>query len=276
MPGGTLLEDVSEIRRQLVRPDRLEAAARRHEHGGRGSSERLGGRLRDRLERRGARQRLPEHGRDPVEAALNPRLPCALREHLGVPQRERREPGESLENARVPLREAAALATTDAEHAAHLVAPGHRRRDHVGEAFVRRMRNRRRDLAVRALDQRPTFANRGAGEPVGRRELEAEQRLPEAVHRDAAEEPALVVEEVAVGGVCVEQLGELIGQPLEDDRQLELAAEDVGRTKKRALLRELLLVRLQRLLERDARRAAARARRPPPRRASASPLGRRR
>ena len=237
---------------QLVRPDRLEPAARRDEHGGRAPAERLGRGLGDRLERRGAGERLPEHRRDPVEAALDPRLPRALREHLGVPQRERGEPRERLEDVRVPLREAAPLAPADAEHPAHLVAPEHRRGDHVGEAVVGRMRHRRGDLAVRALDQRPPLADGGAGEALAHRELEAEQRAVEAVHRDAAEEAALAVEEVAVGGIGVEELGELVGQPLQDDRQVELAAEHVRRAEQGALLRELLLVPLQRLLERDA------------------------
>ena len=71
------------------------------------------------------------------------------------------------------------------------------------------------------------------------------------MHRDAAEEAALAVEEVAVGGVGVEELRELVGQPLQDDRQVELAAEHVRRPEQGALLRELLLVPLQRLLERD-------------------------
>ena len=223
-----------------------------HEHGGRAPSERLGSGLGDRLERRGAGQRLPEHRSDAVEAALDPRLPRALREHLGVAQRERGEPRERLEDVRVPVDEARSLAPPDAEHPVHLVAPEHRRGDHVGEAVVGRVRNRRRDLAVRALDQRPSLADGGARQALAHRELEVEQRPVEAVHRDAAEEAALAVEEVAVGGIGVEQLGELVGQPLQDDRQVELAAEHVRRPEQGALLRELLLVPLQRLLERDA------------------------
>ena len=144
------------------------------------------------------------------------------------------------------------LAAPDAEHPVHLVAPEHRRGDHVGEAVVGRVRNRRRDLAVRALDQRPSLTDGGAGQALAHRELEVEQRPVEAVHRDAAEEAALAVEEVAVGGIGVEELGELVGQPLQHDRQVELAAEHVRRPEEGALLRELLLVPLQRLLERDA------------------------
>ncbi len=73
------------------------------------------------------------------------------------------------------------------------------------------------------------------------------------MHRDAAEEAALAVEEVAVGRVGVEELRELVCQTLEDDRQVELAAEHVRRPEQGGLLRELLLVPLQGLLERDTR-----------------------
>jgi hypothetical protein len=73
------------------------------------------------------------------------------------------------------------------------------------------------------------------------------------VHRDAPEDTAFAVEEVAVGGIGVEELRQLVGQPLQDDRQVELATEHVRRPQQRGLLRELLLVPLQRLLERDAR-----------------------
>jgi len=96
-------------------------------------------------------------------------------------RRKRRETRERLENVRVAFHEAAALAPADAEHAAHLVAPGHRRGDHVGEAIVGRMRDRRRDLAVGTLDQRPTLSGGRAGEALARRELEAEQRGVETV-----------------------------------------------------------------------------------------------
>ena len=251
-PQAPLGEDVAQIRRQLVRPDRFEAPARGPEYSGRAASERFGRRLGDRLERRGARERLPEHRGDPVEASLDPRLPFALREHLGIPDRQRRETRERLEDVRVPAHEATALAPADAEHAAHLVAPGHRRGDHVCEAAVRRVGNRLRDFAVRALDQRPRLPDGRTGEAVSQRKLETEQPSVEPVDRDAAEETTLAVEEVAVGGIGVEELCELVRQPLQHDRQVELAAEHVCRPEQGALLRELLLVPLQRLFERDA------------------------
>ena len=91
---------------------------------------------------------MAENRRDPVEAALDPGLARTLCEHLGIAQCKRREAGERLEDARILLLEPAALAPADTEHAEYLAAPEHRSRDHVGEAVVRRMRNRRRDLAV--------------------------------------------------------------------------------------------------------------------------------
>ena len=246
-----LLEDASELLRKLVRPDGLEAAARGDEHGGRAAPERLRGSLGDRLERGRAGERLTEHRGDPVEAALDPRLPSALGEHLGVAQRKRRESCERLEDARVPLLEAAARAPTDSEHAAHLVAPGHRSGHHVGESVVGRVRDRSGDLAVRALDQRCTFPHRCAGKTMADRELEAEQPRRETMDRDAAEDAALAIEEVAIRSIGVEELGELVGEPLEDHRQVELAAQHMRRPKQSGLLRELLLVLLQGLLEGD-------------------------
>ena len=71
------------------------------------------------------------------------------------------------------------------------------------------------------------------------------------MHRDATEEAALAVEEVTISRVGVEKLRELVGQTLEDDRQVELAAEHVRRPEQGGLLRKLLLVPLQGLLERD-------------------------
>ena len=79
------------------------------------------------------------------------------------------------------------------------------------------MRDGCRDLAVVALDQRPALPHGGAGQTLACRELEAEQRPVEAVHCDAAEEPALAVEQVAVGRVRVEQLRELVGESLQHD-----------------------------------------------------------
>ena len=222
-------------------------------HRGGGTPESLRRSLCDRLERRRAGERLTERGGDPVEAALDSCLPRALRKRLGVTYCERGEAGERLEHPGVAGPEAAAAAPPDSEHAAHLSAPRHRRSRHVGETLVRRVRDGALDRAVRALDERPPLADRRAGQPLVHRELEAEQRFVEAVHGDAAERPALAVEDVAVGCVGVEQIGELVGEPLEDDGKVELAAERVGGTEQRRLLGEPLLVLRERLLERDTR-----------------------
>ena len=73
------------------------------------------------------------------------------------------------------------------------------------------------------------------------------------MHRDAAEDSPFAIEEITVGGIGVEELGELVGQPLQHHRQVELAARHVRRLEQSGLLRELLLVSLQRLFERNAR-----------------------
>src|SRR6188472_1446652 len=94
---------------ELVRAGELERRTGAAEHGGRVAAERVGSRLRDRVERLLLRQRLAEHGRDPVEAALDLCPPRALLVGLGVPERNRRETGERLDQAQVRLLEAAGL-----------------------------------------------------------------------------------------------------------------------------------------------------------------------
>ena len=261
--------DLASVFRQLVRPDRLEPPARRDEHRGRAAPERLRGSLGDRLERRGAGQRLPEHGRDAVEAALDPCLPRALREHLGVPQRERRETGEGLEDARVPLANAASLAPPDAEHAAHLFAPEHRRGDHVGEALVGRMRNRR--CRSRRTCSRSAAGPRGPPRrrAPGHRELEAEQRRGRSRARRRSGRRRVR----GRGGSSRRRRRRAAAASWSASRcsttgrsssLLSTCAAEAGR-----LLRELLLVLASAPPRARRRPAAARARRPPPRRASA-------
>src|SRR5581483_299091 len=103
----------------------------------------------------------------------------------GVAERERREPGERLEDAGVASRERDAAPPADAEHALHLVAPPHRRDERVREALVRRRRHPLGELAVVAAGDRAPLADRDAGEPARRRELEPDERLVEAVQRRA-------------------------------------------------------------------------------------------
>ena len=85
---------------------------------------------------------------------------------------------------------------------------------------------------------------------IGNSKSSSDGSKPKA--RDAAEEPALAVEEVAVGSIGVEQVGELVGEPLEDDGKVELAAEHVSRTEQGACWASRSSFSAQRLLERDA------------------------
>ena len=70
---------------ELVAAGQLERRAGATEHCRRVAAERLGGRLRDGVERLLLGERLAEHGGDPVEAALDLGLPRALLVGLGVP-----------------------------------------------------------------------------------------------------------------------------------------------------------------------------------------------
>ena len=80
-----ILKVSGESLRQLVRAGELEPGAGRPEHRSRVAAERLRGGLRDSVERLPLRERLAQHSRDPVEAALDLRLPRALLVGLGVP-----------------------------------------------------------------------------------------------------------------------------------------------------------------------------------------------
>ena len=103
---------VVERRRELVgnavRGGELEPPRARHQHRGEGSPERLVRRVGDRVEGGRLREVLGQRGGDPVEAALDPRLANALLEARRVADRERREAGERLEQARARARRSAA------------------------------------------------------------------------------------------------------------------------------------------------------------------------
>ena len=159
-----LAQRLREGSRQLVGAGQREAPAVRHEHSGRCSTERLRRGLRNGVERRRARQRLAEHGRNTVEAALHACLARAAGERRSVAQCERCETGERLEHLGVTRRERPVAAPSDAEHALHLVAPAHRRDDGVREPLVGRVRHGIRQFAVLAADHRPALADRESGE----------------------------------------------------------------------------------------------------------------
>ena len=122
--------------RQLVRAGELEPRTGGAEHGGRVTAEGLRGGLCDRIQRLLLGEGLTQDGRDPVEAALDVRLACALLVRLGIPERDRREAREGLDQGQVGLLEAAGIARADAEHAADLAEREDRRFHHLGEARI--------------------------------------------------------------------------------------------------------------------------------------------
>ena len=125
-------------------PTTTEPAPGCDEHGRELAAERLGRRLRSGVVGLRQRQRLAEQRGDAVEAALHARLPRALAEALGVAERERRERREGLEQLDVGVRERARrVAHPDAEDAARLAGPDHRRDERAREPVVRRGAGRR-------------------------------------------------------------------------------------------------------------------------------------
>ena len=81
------------------------------------------------------------------------------------------------------------------------------------EALVRGVRDRcgKRQVLVRRDGAR--LPQRGRGDALRRCELEADEAGVEAMHGGAAKDAALVVEEIAVGGVGAEQLRHLLDEP---------------------------------------------------------------
>ena len=250
-----LLDPVRQRRREPLRQP-MRARERkgfrlRHQHRRAGAAERVGGGLRDGLEGRRARERLPEHRGDPIEAPLDTSLAGAAGERLGVPERERGEPCECLEHVGVALGELLAAPPSDPEHALHVVAPAHRGHDRLGETLVARVRHRIGQVAVPAADERPAFANREPRQPLRGTELEADEPGLEAVHGRATERPSLPVEEEAVRCVRLKQVGELVDEPLEHRVQIELAAQHLRGPQKRCLLGELLPILVEQAAEPD-------------------------
>ena len=134
-----------------------------------------------------------------------------LGEDLGVAQCQRGERRERLQELDVAGRERTVIAAEgDADHAAGLAAPDHRRDERAREPAVRLVRHGRVALGrhgARLLERR-------AGEPPFRRELEAEEAAVEPAHGRAAQDAPLGIEQVAVGGIRPEQLRDLVDQAL--------------------------------------------------------------
>ena len=210
--------------------------AARHQHGGRVAAERLGRGLGDRVEVSAQRERLAEQRRDPVEAALDPRLARRSLEALGVPQRERRERRRTPRAARrrrsENVRVASRIPTPSTPRASPPQTIG--ATSAPREALVGGVRHGSRDRAVAlAITGRPR-ARRRRREPWSGENSNPTSARVEAVHRGAAKHAALGVEQVAVGRVGVEQLGHLLDEPLEHGLELELARHDLRRVQQRA------------------------------------------
>ena len=237
----TALERAGQDGRDVVRADELQSSrsAARHQHGREGAAERLGRGERDRVQRLDEGERRAEHGGDAVEAALDARLARALLEGVRVPDGERGEAGERVEDVGVVgLERARAAAAADADHAQRPGGSGHRRHDRVREAGVGVMRNRTLDARVVGGDDGPAALDRLRGGTPARGELEADELRGHSVHGDTAQDAAAGVEEIAVGGVRVEELGDLVDEALEHGLEAQLRGERLGGAEERGLLLE--------------------------------------
>ena len=201
--AGAAHEERPQLVPDLEAPGELEVARYLAQHCGAGRPERLGRGLRDGVERRGRRERLAEHGGDPIEAALDAGLPHALLERFGVAERDRREPRERVQQRQVVLGEAVVLERADAEHATHLTAGRDRRVHHLGEDGVMLARRRLLGRLEAAFQHRRVELDRLRERALGR-DRAADLRLGQA-ENGAAAEPAAVLDDPAVGGVGADE-----------------------------------------------------------------------
>jgi hypothetical protein len=130
------------------------------------------------------------------------------------------------------------ITQADAEHAARLARPHHRRDERAREADVRLVRHRRFDRRIVVRGDRRRAVERRARDPELRRELEADERGIESVYRRAPEHAALHVQQVAVGRVRTEQLRHLFDEALQHRVELQLARHDLRGMQQRRLLFE--------------------------------------
>src|SRR5215218_2083186 len=214
---------LAHLRRKLVRAGDGEVAALRRDDGAEVTAERLDRGLRGRVQRLGERERLAEQLGDPVEGLLDARLMRPLAEALRVAERERREARERLEQLQVAVVEGAApIPDADAEHAAGLAGPDHRRHERPRNPLVCGMRE--------------------LGDALVRLHLESDEPCVDAVDGGAVEDAARLVEEVAVGSVRSEELRDLPDEALKHRVELQLARHHLRRAQERALLLEPALV----------------------------------
>ena len=201
---------------------------------------------------RAARRARSRSGRSRAGPASGAR---ALLEALRVPQRERREVREGLQQPRRRPREAPlGVAGADAEDAHHLAGPAHRRDDRAAEVLVDRVRDRLRQCGVVVREHRPATCDRAPREASVGGKLEADEALEQAVYRSAAEHAALGLDQETVHRLGVEQRGDLVDEPLQDRLQLELARHCLRGLEQRRLLPEppLVLLKQVRRVQREA------------------------
>jgi len=147
--GGCLHERRRELElpqpvREPVRArDSQAAAGFGHHHRCERAVDRLGRGVRRSVQRLRARERLGEQRRDARGHPVDACLACPLGEGLRVPECERGETRERLEEIEVVLLEAPLRsgAHADAENAPHVAAPNHRRHERLDEAEVRIVRH---------------------------------------------------------------------------------------------------------------------------------------
>ena len=242
------------------------------------AAQRFGGGLGDRVQCLRQRERLRKDGCDPEEAALDPNLPRALLDARDVAEGDGAEAREGLQDLDVLLAERPRfVARRNAEDASHLPPPRHRRDHGGGEASVRLVR--RLDLAVVARDRCLAASHRLTRKRLVGRELELDQLRRQPVDGGAAERAAPGVEQVAVGGLDVQELRHLDDEPLEDGLDAKLARHHLRGVDERRLPSESLLVLLEQLrcvdreahLARDSLRERDVGRRPRSRLAAVEP-----
>ena len=238
--------------RELVGAGELEPGAGGAEHGGRVTAERLRGGLCDRIQRLLLGEGLTQDSRDPVEAALDVRLPSALLVRLGIPERDRREAREGLDQGQVGLLEAAGVARADAEHAADLAEREDRRFHHLGEARVavggRRLLGLAEVASQHGLAGRDRVADR-----AGDRDRPADLVLGQPEHGAADKLVAAGEQRPAVGGVGVDERAKLVDEALDHGVEAEVARERLPGLQQRLLLGQpaVALAQQARGVERD-------------------------
>ena len=211
----------------------LRARRRRREHGCRVASERLGRCLGDGVERLLLGERLAQHGRDPVEAALDPGLA-----HLSYASAfraiEARLAKASI-NRRSDL-EAAGLAREDAERTA--ISPKEKIGASITSANAVYVRlgcgcsvaaKSRRSTGLPVAIESPTVPTAGAVRPIS---------LGEPDHGAADELGAAGEERPAVGRVGVDQRAQLLYEPLDHGVEAEVAGQRLAGLEQRLLLGE--------------------------------------